>query len=469
MKILFATAEAVPFYKTGGLADVARALPDALVERGHQVCVIMPGYSFLSAATTGATVDRELSVPWPGGPLRASVARHDSDSGAATAFVLAPEFFDTDRPYDPLPHDELGLGRRFAFFCRAVTAYAREWGADVVHLNDWQTGLVPLYALLDALEAPTLFSIHNLAYQGNFPPRLLAEIGVPAAFHRVENGLEFHGSASFMKAALALADRLATVSPTYALEIQTAEYGAGFEGLLTFRRRTLHGVLNGIDTTTWNPSTDPLLPVRYTARTLARKAECRAALSEQTGSAADGPLFGMVSRLVYQKGIDTLIAALPALVERGGTVVMLGNGDGGTERELARIARRYPQRFIIRLGFDEPLAHLIYAGADFFLMPSLYEPCGLGQMIAQRYGTPPVARRTGGLNDTIQDGSTGFLYSDPAPDALLEATDRAVAAQRRRGWRAMQTRCMQEDHSWTRSAGDYERLYHLAIGSLAPP
>lgn len=468
MKVLFATAEALPFFKTGGLADVARALPDALKARGHDVRVLMPGYSFLSDAFAGAHVDAELSVPWPGGGRRVSIACHVVEPHATTAFALAQGFFDTATPYDAPLQDGLALGRRFAFFCRAVVAYARHWGADIVHLNDWQTGLVPLYAMIDGMDAATLFTIHNVAYQGNFSPRLLTDVGIPPTFQRTENGLEFHGNASFMKGGIALADRVSTVSSRYAREIQTAEFGAGLEGLLSFRRRVLHGVLNGIDTDTWNPSTDALLPASYNARTLARKERSREALAAAVGIDADGAMLGMVSRLAHQKGVDILIEALPRLLVLGCSMVILGNGDPGFEQQLALLARAHPDRLVIRLGFDDALAHLIYAGADFFVMPSLYEPCGLGQMIAQRYGTPPIARRTGGLGDTIEDGATGFLFDAPTPDALVNAVSRAISTRRRRGWRMLRMRCMREDHSWTRSAGEYERLYHLAIGALAP-
>jgi starch synthase len=465
VRILLASAEVLPYYKTGGLADVARALPDALVERGHDVRIVMPGFPFLDTAMRAATGDSELIIAWPDGRRRVSTVRDDTDTGAPAVFIQAREFFDTERPYDAVAGDPLSLGRRFAFFSRCVAAYARHWQPDVVHLNDWQTGLVPLYALIDGMDAATLFAIHNLAYQGNFAPALLPQIGVPAVFQRTENGVEFHGQVSFMKGGISLADRLSTVSPTYAREIQTPEYGVGLEGLLAFRRRMLHGVLNGIDTVAWNPARDHLLPVTYTARTLAQKARSREALATMAGMRQDGPFFGMVTRLAYQKGIDLLLDALPQMLEGGANVVVLGTGDLAYEQAMLRLARLYPDRFAIRMALDEPLAHLIYAGADFFLMPSLYEPCGLGQMIAQRYGTPPIARRTGGLNDTIVEGATGFLFEEPTAAALLAAVDRATAAWRRRGWRAVQTRCMREDHSWTRSALEYERIYELALGS----
>ncbi|HSJ24005.1 MAG TPA: glycogen synthase [Longimicrobiales bacterium] len=474
MKILFATAEALPYWKTGGLADVARSLPDALVARGHDVRIITPRYRFfnISADAPGRVRSEGAAlVPWPGGDVVAEFTVHEPASGAGAVFVDGGDFFDTDRPYDPDPGDPLSLGRRFAFFCRAVVSYAGRWGADVVHLNDWPTGLVPVYGLTDGMQAATLFVIHNLAYQGNFPAALLPEVGVPPAFMRTENGLEFHQHLSFMKGGIALADRLVTVSPAYAAEIRTPAFGNGLHGLLTFRQRVLHGVLNGIDTTTWNPTSDPWLPATYNSRTLDRKEAARAALAENTGIRSDGPVLGVVSRLVHQKGVEILLGALPELVDQGCSVVILGNGDPELEYALARRAAQLPGRVSLHTGFNDGLAHLIYAGADFFLMPSIYEPCGLGQMIAQRYGTPPIARRTGGLADTIEDGVTGLLFDEPSPHALAGAVRRALGIWNQCGWRAMQSRCMREDHSWDRSAGEYVRLYEMALGSAfsGPP
>lgn len=466
MKILFAASEAVPYFKTGGLADVAGALPDALAAAGHAVVLVLPAYRFLGPTLDAARTDLELLVPWPGGARRADVLISDRESGVRTAFIRTPGFFDSTRPYDPLPLDGLSLGRRFAFFSRAVVGLARAWQPDVVHLNDWPTGLAPVYGLVDGLDAATVFAIHNLAYQGNFAPQILDQTGVPREFFRTENGVEFHGQASFIKGGLAIADRLVTVSPTYAAEIQTPPFGAGLHGLLAYRRRALHGVLNGIDTTSWNPARDALLPASYTARTIARKEMSRDMLVERAGVAGDRPIIGMVTRLAHQKGIDLLIAALPEIVSRSCSVVILGDGDPALSHALHALAADVPANVAVAAGFDDALAHLIYAGSDFFLMPSLYEPCGLGQMIAQRYGTPPIARRTGGLNDTISDETTGFLFDEPTADALLAACDRAVARWRRRGWRALQTRCMQVDHSWHRSAAEYEGIYRLATGAL---
>jgi starch synthase len=466
MKVLFATAEALPYFKTGGLADVGRSLPDALVAAGHDVRLVLPAYGFLAGLLGGARRVCRLAVPWPGGHRPADVLLHAPPSGAAAVFIRPLGFFNGRRPYEPVAGDPLSLGRRFAFFCRAVAAYARHEGMDVVHLNDWQTGLVPLFGLMDGLDAATLFTIHNLAYQGNFDPRLVTEAGIAPEFMRTENGLEFYGQASFMKAGIALADRVSTVSPTHAREIRTQEYGAGLHGLLTFRRRVLHGVLNGIDTETWDPERDPFLPARYKARDLAGRQAIRRELVSRTGLSGDGPILGMVTRLVWQKGIDVLLATIPEIVRQGCRVVILGHGEPGYEHALAAVAAEHPGSVVVQFGFDEPLAHLVYAGADLFLMPSMYEPCGLGQLIAQRYGTPPVARRTGGLADTIEDGVTGFLFDEPTAEALAAAVRRACDVRRTPLWPALQAACMRLDHSWRTSARQYEHLYHLALGTM---
>jgi starch synthase len=482
MKILVASAEALPYWKTGGLADVARSLPDALTALGHDVRIILPGYSFVGSRLRqdgeGPEHDATLLVPWPGGTVRAEVVLHRGagDSAALTAnmpagvsraapaaFVQAPMFFDTDRPYDDVPGDALALGRRFAFFCRSVVAYANHWGADVVHLNDWHTGLVPAYGLVDGLHAATVFAIHNLAYQGNFAPALLHQVGLPPELMRTENGLEFHGHLCFVKGGLALADRLVTVSPTYAAEIQTPAAGNGLDGLLSHRRHLLTGILNGIDTATWDPRTDPLIPRQFSTGCMTGKAECRLALASSAGVNPAGPLLGMVTRLAHQKGIDILLGAMEPLLASGCSMVILGSGDPPLQQALAGAAARMPHRVAACFDFNEELAHLVYAGADLFLMPSRYEPCGLGQMIAQRYGTPPVARRTGGITDTVHDQATGFLFDEAAPHALVDAVQRARTLMGGPEWRALQLRCMQQDHSWGRSAAAYVDAYLLAM------
>ena len=465
MKVLLAAAEAVPYYKTGGLGDVARALPDALRELGHDVRIIHPAYAHLGARVPELTLERTLRLPWPGGARNAAFHLDQPSDAAAAVLVRAPELFETFGPYEVPFGDGLAPGRRFAFFARAITAYARAWGADVLHLNDWQTGLAPVYALIDDLDVPTVFAIHNLAYQGNFDRALLPQIGVPPELYRTENGVEFHSQVSFMKAAIALADRLVTVSPTYAQEIQTDVFGAGLDGLLRFRRRDLTGILNGINTHVWDPARDEHLPHAFGPSSLARKDELRAALLAELELDDGGPVVAMVTRLAHQKGVDLVLEALDAFVARGVRLIVLGDGDPMIESALAAAERHHPRQVAAFFRFDDALAHRIYAGADFFLMPSRYEPCGLGQMIAQRYGAPPIARRTGGLEDTIVDGRTGFLFDDPTARSMLAAVERAVKVWRRRGWDALRRRCMKLDHSWSGSAQAYAALYEHTRGA----
>ncbi|HET9982768.1 MAG TPA: glycogen synthase [Longimicrobiales bacterium] len=462
MRILFASAEANPYWKTGGLADVARSLPDALVERGHDVRVILPFYRPVRDRGFPLEESAVLDVPWPGDAVPTRFLLHRPPHGAPGVLVEGPDFFDTDDPYGAPFGDVLALGRRFAFFCRAVVAYAKVWGADIVHLNDWPTGLVPVYGLVDGLEAGTVFAIHNLPYQGNFPPALVPQIGAPWGLYRPENGFEFWGQASFMKAGLALSARLVTVSPTYGAEIRTPDFGAGLDGLLRFRHGVLHGILNGIEPRVWDPAHDGALTRPFGPEQVGLKEENRAALLAELGLTGDGPLFVAVTRLAYQKGIDLILGAIWQIVESGASVAVLGSGDAGYEWTLGSMAGAAPHRVAVRFGFDDGLARRLYAGGDFFLMPSRYEPCGLGQMIAQRYGTPPVVRHTGGLVDTVVDGVTGFAFHDASPAGLLSAVDRARRAWHDGSVEAIRRRCMELDWSWERSAAEYEEVYACA-------
>jgi starch synthase len=466
MKILFASAEVSPYFKTGGLGDVSRALPDQLLADGHDVQIITPLYSPATSERFELSPGDESGVPWPGVTVPVRFHEHHLDHAAPTILIEQPFFFEDGEPYAASFVDPLATGRRFAFFARAIVHYARAWEPDVIHLNDWPTGMVPVYALLDGLDCPTVFAIHNLAYQGNFSPALLYQAGIPGDLFRIENGIEFHGSASFMKAGLALSDRIVTVSPTYAQEIQTVEFGAGFDGLLRFRHRVLHGILNGLDLAVWQPALDRSIPASYSAVNLKPKSENRAALFEHAHLEDGGPLYVMISRLVHQKGVDIVLDAIPEIVANDGRVAILGNGDLQYERAFERAAKLHPRRVAAFLSFDEQLARLMYAGGDFFLMPSRYEPCGLGQMIAQRYGTPPIVRRTGGLVDTVEDGKTGFSFAEATPAALAAAARRAARTWHARGWVSLLRRCMRLDWSWTRSAAQYEQVYGYAIGQL---
>jgi starch synthase len=461
MRILLASSEALPYYKSGGLADVARSLPDALRARGHDVRIFHPLYQGVSERLP--LVEHEkLVVPWVGGHIELRTFAHTPPRGAPGVLVHHHAFGTRGSPYeDP---DPAAPARRFALFSRAAMHYARNWGADVVHLNDWQTGLVPVYALIDGIRLPTVFAIHNLAYQGIYRPGILDEIGVPREFFRPENGLEFYGNVAFIKGGIALADRLVTVSPTYAGEIQTETYGAGLDGLLRFRSRVLHGILNGIDQRAWDPALDGALYANYSAGALAGKAENKVCLTNDLNLSAEAPLGVVISRLVHQKGIDLIARALPALLETGMNLVVLGDGDRTLEAHFAEIAQRMPDRVAAFFRFDDQLARRLYAAADFLLMPSRYEPCGLGQMIAQRYGTLPIVRATGGLVDTVIDGKTGFMFADAAPHALHETVLRAMGAFRQPGFRKLREECMQLDWSWNASAEHYEDVYRYAIG-----
>jgi starch synthase len=313
-----------------------------------------------------------------------------------------------------------------------------------------------------------VFAIHNLAYQGNVAPQFLDQVGIPQSFMRTENGLEFFGAASFAKAGISLSDRIVTVSPTYAREIQTPEYGNGLDGLLRFRRNVLHGILNGIDTGAWDPRTDKLIQATYHGGSLRRKSENRDALVAELGLDPSKPVLALVTRLAHQKGIDLVLAAIPDLLDAGVSLAVLGDGDAGYEHALRSAARANPDRIGAAFVFDERLAHRLYAGADFFVMPSLYEPCGLGQMIAQRYGTPPIVRRTGGLADTVEDGVNGFTFEHAQPGELVAAVRRAVTHWNAKGWTALRQQCMRIDHSWDASAEAYERLYDAATAATSP-
>lgn len=465
LRILFASSEALPYSKSGGLADVARSLPDALARRGHQVRVIHPLYSSMHVKRLHLEPEPPLSVPWVGGAITLQPQLHHPRGRAPGVLLDHPAFAVGRSPYEDVdPH---ATGRRFALFCRAVLHYARDWQADIIHLNDWQTGLVPAYALVDGISIPTLFSIHNLAYQGIFDPSILDQVGLPRELNRTENGLEFYGNVSFLKSGLALSDRLATVSPTYAHEIQTPMYGAGFDGLLRFRMRDLFGILNGIDLELWNPAADEALPQSYDADSLDVKEQLRTQLLAEWSLDGDRPLLVIVSRLVHQKGIDIVLAAMPELLESGAALFVLGNGDPFIETQFEQLAHAYPQRVAVATRFDDTLARRLYAGGDFFLMPSRYEPCGLGQMIAQRYGTPPIVRATGGLRDTVRDGDTGFCFEHASVPDLVRAVRHAFQVWRSAQWDAMRRRCMALDWSWRSSAQHYEDVYQYAIGPRA--
>lgn len=477
-KVLFITAEASPWAKTGGLADVSAALGRALAGQGARVRLVMPYYrAARQAAGEAAPVFSGLKPPGEPAGLVADILGLSPAPGLEVHFVAREDMFDRPGLYNGPQGDYYDNLERFAFFCRAALASAQATGfrPDIVHAHDWQAGLAP--ALLAGPLAPdpfwaqtsTVFTIHNLGYQGLFGPERLAAAGLSQAEFFSPQGLEFYGDISLLKAGLVYAQALTTVSPTYARQVRTPEYGQRLEGLLEHRRADLHGILNGVDYQAWNPATDEHLPANYTAGDLAGKAACKAALARELGlGAVEGraPLVGMVTRLDRQKGIELVLEAAPEILGRGAGLAILGAGEPGLESRIKRLAAENPGRAAARIGFDEPLAHRLIAGADILLMPSLYEPCGLTQLYALRYGAVPVVRATGGLADTVVNyeprgrGATGFTFQDFSAAAMMQALGAALRAfGRPRTWARLQANGMARDFSWSASADRYLELY----------
>ncbi len=446
MRVLFATSECTPLAKAGGLGDVSAALPAALRALGIVVDTLLPGYAgVLEKVGTASEEERFSELGCDCRLLR---------SGHLLVLDCPALYQRGGSPYqDPGGQDWPDNALRFGLLSRVA---ARLPGYDVIHCNDWPTALVPIFS-----QVPALLTIHNLAFQGNFERAWLERLGIGQQYFSTDE-LEFHGRVSFLKGGLVHAGALTTVSPTYAREIQTAEFGAGMDGLLRQRSGALSGILNGIDTDEWNPAADGHLAANYDASSLEKKVLNKNALQERLNLERDSgiPLIGFVGRLTHQKGVDLIAAAIAELAALPAQIALLGKGDRELEGALGAAAARHPGRVAMATGFDEPLAHLIEAGADLFLMPSRYEPCGLNQMYSQRYGTLPVARATGGLADTISDGETGFLFERAETSALTAAVRRAVAAWREPGrWREMQGAAMRRDFSWAAAARRYADLY----------
>ena len=480
MKILYVASEVAPYSKSGGLGDVAHALPRALSSRGHEVRVVTPLYATTRVANAEDS-GRSIRLRFPFGEQRAGIRVARPAPRHQIWFLDHPGFYGRAGLYGD-GHGEYGDNhRRFAFLAVGAlcAAQAMHFAPDIVHLNDWQTGLGALalargFCGTSVGEARSLFTIHNLAYQGVFSKDAMTDLGIPWDVF-TPLGLEFYDQVNFMKAGLAFADALSTVSPTYAKEIQTEEYGCMLEGTLRARSSDLHGILNGIDVHEWDPHADPHLPAPYDADDLSGKAVCKAELRHRFGlpdpeRVSDAPLFGVVTRLAGQKGISLLLEAIPTLIDRGAEVVVLGNGEHWYEDALRSLAAHRTDGFRAFIGFDPTLSHLVEAGSDFFLMPSLYEPCGLNQMYSLRYGTVPVVRATGGLEDTVRDADlpdgTGFKFRDFDVAGLLWASSRAMDWwwNRRDELDALRRRGMVQDWSWESSAAAYERLYASLAG-----
>ncbi len=486
-KILFATSEAQPLIKTGGLADVAGSLPQALRGLGHDVRLVLPAYP--EAVERARQVEKIADLHIREYRAHCSVLAATLGPEHLPVYLLhAPGVFDrAGNPYVGHDgHDWPDNPFRFTLFSKAVLALARDrlglgWTPDLVHANDWQTGLVPALLALEPERPATVFTIHNLAYQGVYDRYTFDGLGLPRQLWSV-NGMEFHDHVSFIKGGISFADWVTTVSPTYAHEICSAALGYGLQGLLQHRGKRLAGILNGIDYVEWDPAADPALVQPYDAKRFELKAHNRAALQRDLGlpEREDALVLGYVGRLVEQKGVDLILSILPRLLAQERVqLVMLGSGHAGLEHGLREAARSHPGRVATYVGYDERLSHRIEAGSDCFLMPSRFEPCGLNQLYSLRYGTVPIVHRTGGLADTVVDASprnllrgtaTGFVFDHADADGLWYAVDRALELATRppAWWRKLAVTGMAQDFSWTSSARQYAELYERAIADPIP-
>jgi len=463
------SSEAAPLARTGGLSDVAGSLPAALQARGEEVAVVIPRYGSIDLKGLHRVHDHL--------PIHLDIARYDTSIYQAPAkfpfyLVDCPALYDRPGFYGESGVDYPDNHIRFAVFAKAALGIARHrFQTEIFHCHDWQAGLVPAYLRTLYSGDPTfmgtrtLFTIHNLGYQGLFPKTVLPELGLDPSVARPD-GMEFFGKISFIKSGIAFADALSTVSPTYAKEIQTAEFGFGLDGVLRDRAHVLTGILNGVDYAEWSPENDPHIPARYSREDLSGKRICKEHLLQEFGlpaQAMDRPLIGIVSRFTRQKGADLLEEAAGEIIAQDMYLVALGTGDVEYQDLFRRLAQENPARIAVKIGFDNALAHRIEAGSDIFLMPSHYEPCGLNQMYSLRYGTIPVVRATGGLNDTIE-GDTGFKFTDYTGEALVEAIQAAAEAFANQSiWRKMMLRGMEKDYSWDASAGAYSTLYNRML------
>ncbi|MGM0381966.1 MAG: glycogen synthase GlgA [Thermodesulfobacteriota bacterium] len=482
LKVLFLSPEAVPFAKTGGLADVAGALPNALVRLGTDVDLMLPFYRVVrEEGFEPRLLLRDLKVPLGNSELAAQVPGAKTEAGLPVYLIEREDLYDRPNLYGNPMGDYYDNLERFTFFSHAAlrTVETLSVKPDVIHCHDWQTGLVPALLRGPYRDSPflgataTIFTIHNLGYPGLFPSEKLSVTGLSGEEFFHPEGLEYYGKISLLKAGIVYSDAITTVSPTYSKEIQTPEYGMGMEGTLQYRRSSLHGILNGVDYQLWDPARDAHISVHYSPDKVAGKHACKESLIQEMNLdplLTKRPLLGMISRLDAQKGLDLLVKILDDILALDVGLVILGSGDERIQGAIQEAAQRRPGRIGLTIGFDEPLAHRIMAGADIFLIPSRYEPCGLTQMYALKYGTVPIVRATGGLDDTVapfnrktREGN-GFKFSAYEPKAFLEAIRKAVDIfQDPKAWKRLMANGMKADFSWDQSARRYMELYRSVI------
>ncbi|BBI99575.1 glycogen synthase [Ferrigenium kumadai] len=481
MRVLFATSEVAPLIKTGGLADVSGALPAALRAIGVDVRVLVPGYTPVLAQMPQHTVVARFTG-LPGFPA-ARLLSGETENDVPLLVLDCPELYQREGgPYQDIDgQDWPDNALRFGLLSKVAailgsSASPLDWHPDLVHCNDWQTGLAPAY-LRFAHGVPSVMTVHNLAFQGIFPPETLHELHLPPSCFGID-GVEYYGNLSFLKAGLFYADHLTTVSPNYAREIQQEPLGFGMQGLLSLRRDSLTGILNGIDMHEWDPAKDAYLAHQYSVAHMVGKTTNKEALQRRMGLnlGAEVPLLGVVSRFTHQKGLDLLLEIVPRLVGFPVQLAMLGTGDAQLQNTARELLLRYPGQIAVHIGFSEELSHMIEAGADMFVMPSRFEPCGLNQLYSQRYGTPPIVHATGGLVDSVVDASaqtlkdataSGFVFSGMSADNLFGAIRRAVELYREAPkWKALCKNCMGKDFSWQRSAEAYRDVYLKVLKQL---
>jgi starch synthase len=474
MHIAFVASECVPFSKTGGLADVVGALPRALAAAGHQISVFVPRYR-LSRIPEERTVVQSLTIPFDDRYRFCSISSGAGYPGVRFFFVDHPPFFDRDGLYGTSSGDFPDNAERFALFCRAVLEGSKVLGVpDIFHCHDWQAALVPVLLRTQYSEDPafrntgTVFTIHNIGYQGLFPPEILPLLTLTWDLFTISK-MEFFGNVNFLKGALVYSDFITTVSRKYSQEIQTTEFGFGLDGVLKDRSDTVTGILNGVDYDEWNPESDKFIAAHYSAQDLTRKQECKRDLLASLGmqeAEPDLPVIGIVSRFAAQKGFDLIGQIIDRLALEDILFTVLGSGDRLYEEMFVRLARRVPNKIAVRVAYDSALAHKIEAGADMFLMPSHYEPCGLSQIYSLKYGTVPIVRATGGLDDTIDPWDprtkkgTGFKFQEYTGDALLRTVHQAIQVYRDpTSWQRLMCNGMSKDFSWRVSAREYIRVY----------
>jgi starch synthase len=480
MKIVHVASELFPYMKTGGLADAVGALAAALANNSHDVSVFIPGYRAAMEHRDALSAARKLrlKIEMADDFLSGDVRMFSPMKNLRVYLICREEYFDRRAPYGNGERDYEDNAERFIFFCKAVVEILRlaDLQADVVHCHDWQAALLPILLRESerrhgvTLALKTIFTIHNIAYQGVFPAKAFARTNLPDDLNHID-GLEYYSQINLMKGGILFADRVTTVSPRYAKEIQTPEFGCGLDGVVQARADDIVGLLNGVDNAVWNPAIDPIIPARYSAVNMSGKTVCRVDLLKRCGFATDfkGPIFSMIARLTEQKGIDFVLSNRDFFLAHECRLVVLGSGDKRMENELRELSARAPQKVYLSARLDEAMSHLIEAGADFFLMPSLFEPCGLNQMYSQVYGTVPIVSRVGGLADTVIDvdmdpiNGTG-LMCEPNAASLRDALQRALIlfADKPR-YVALQQRGMARDFSWKVAAAGYEQLYQESL------